>query len=458
MVYMSDRLVNITDLLGIARGQNRKQKRETISLVALKFNSENIEIARKITTEGMSEIQRIDYIEKLKQKISHDIFEFSTCNRVLYVGFGIEPNTLSEHIQKYHGVEEIPFSLYSGVNAWRHLVKICSGLDSFIIGELQVMSQFRKSINFHRDNNFISMYNSSFFEHIISANRSIRKKFGFNQTTESMLSLATSSLKDILEEKKSAKTTVLGFGDMGIKAVETLLDLDQDEITVVSRNPEISSTRNLQLSTVCNMISYDEWKLRPPGADIVISTIRNSTPTYNLQNCLPTRTQAIVMDFSWPPSIDKSGLHEGQSLLGMEHWIQVARNLGEEWNYESTIKRSESMISEIQDKYMFDSTDNQQAEFRSLIYSTLEKLSQEWESLPSIEPQEIRHLRPFAREIATWICHKEKNFYLSELSGFIEKSSREISDVTRRNIFGDVDLQLLALNKKHSILGGAQWS
>ena len=68
MVYMSDRLVNITDLLGIARGQNRKQKKETISLVALKFNSENIEIARKITTEGMSEIQRIDYIENLKQK------------------------------------------------------------------------------------------------------------------------------------------------------------------------------------------------------------------------------------------------------------------------------------------------------------------------------------------------------------------------------------------------------
>ena len=52
------------------------------------------------------------------------------------------------------------------------------------------------------------------------------------------------------------------------------------------------------------------------------------------------------MDFQ-PPSIDKSGLNDGQSLLGMEHWIQVARNLGEEWNYESTIKRSESMDSEI---------------------------------------------------------------------------------------------------------------
>ena len=455
MVYMSDRLVNITDLLGIAREQNKEQKKEIISLVALKFTSENIEIARKITTEGMTELQRIDYIGNLKKEISHDIFEFSTCNRVLYAGFGIEPTTLSEYIEKYHGVEHIPFSLYSGLDAWRHLVKICSGLDSFILGELQVMSQFRKSINFHRDNNFISLYNSSFFEHIISANRSIRKKFGFNQTTESMLSLATSSLKDILEEKKSAKTTVLGFGDMGIKAVETLLDLDQDDITVVSRNPEISSARNLQLSSRCKMLSYDEWEQEPPCADIVISTIRNSSPTYNSQNYLPTKTPAIVMDFSWPPSIDKSGLNEGQSLLGMEHWIQVARNLGEEWNYESTIKRSESMISEIQDKYMLASTDKHQAELRSLIYSNLEKLSQEWESLPNIEPHEKRHLRPFAREIATWICHKENNFYISELLGFIEKSSREISDATRRNIFADVDLQLTTLNKMNSILGEA---
>jgi len=34
MVYMSDRLVNITDLLGIAREQNKEHKKETISLVA----------------------------------------------------------------------------------------------------------------------------------------------------------------------------------------------------------------------------------------------------------------------------------------------------------------------------------------------------------------------------------------------------------------------------------------
>ena len=83
-----------------------------------------------------------------------------------------------------------------------------------------------------------------------------------------------------------------------------------------------------------------------PCADIVISTIRNSTPTYNYK-IIANKDSSDCYGFLWPPSIDKSGLNDGQSSC-MEHWIQVARNLGEEWNYESTIKRSESMISEIQ--------------------------------------------------------------------------------------------------------------
>ena len=89
-----------------------------------------------------------------------------------------------------------------------------------MMGE-QVMSQFRKSVNFHRDNELISHYNSAFFEHVISANRSIRKQLGFTQTTESMLSLATSTLDDLLARADDA--AVLSFGEMGAKAVEKTL-------------------------------------------------------------------------------------------------------------------------------------------------------------------------------------------------------------------------------------------
>ena len=60
---------------------------------------------------------------------------------------------------------------------------------------------------------------------------------------------------------------------------------------------------------------------------------------------------------------------------------------------------------------MLESTDKHQAEFRSMIYSNLEKLSQEWEFLPNIEPHEKRHLRPFARDSDMDLPQGEKFLY-----------------------------------------------
>ncbi len=242
------------------------------------------------------------------------------------------------------------------------------------MGELQVMSQFRKSINFHKEHGLISHYNSGFFEHIIAANRSIRKQLGFTSTTVSMLTLATTALDALLEEKGPVKAAVLGFGDMGIKAVEALIDAQQSNVLVVSRNPAVSSQRAPELAQKCTMVSYEEWNHGEHQPDLVISTIRNASPTYHGQRPLPVQTPATVMDFSWPPSFEASGVSELQTLMGMDHWIKLSRNLGREWNYESTIDKSESMINTIQERYSDALENKAQGKFRAHVYQTMEGL------------------------------------------------------------------------------------
>ena len=59
-----------------------------------------------------------------------------------------------------------------------------------------------------------------------------------------MLNLATTSLEDILSQRENVQSVVLGFGDMGLKAVETLQNLGQPNIIVVSRNPLESAKRD----------------------------------------------------------------------------------------------------------------------------------------------------------------------------------------------------------------------
>ena len=63
----------------------------------------------------------------------------------------------------------------------------------------------------------------------------IRREFGFNQTTESMLNLATSALEEIVPNNETTSSVILGFGEMGSKAVEVLLSLGQSDISVISR-------------------------------------------------------------------------------------------------------------------------------------------------------------------------------------------------------------------------------
>ena len=143
----------------------------SVSLITMKLDSDNVEFVKKMTTEGLSREDRILFIQDIRDQTDTDIFELSTCNRVLYVGFGIDCNQLEKSVLLTTGFESAPFSRYSGIDVWRQLVKVCSGLDSFILGELQVMSQFRGSVAMHRKNGLISDMNCSFFDHVISANR-----------------------------------------------------------------------------------------------------------------------------------------------------------------------------------------------------------------------------------------------------------------------------------------------
>ena len=455
---VSDTLVNLTHLQeakpASARAEEDNPSSGLVSLAALKFTADTIDSAKELTTEGISLEDRSKYIRKISDFTGSEVFEFSTCNRVLYVGFGIEPEELGTKISNLNGAEQIPFELYEGTDAWRQLVKICSGLDSFMMGELQVMSQFRKSVNFHRDNELISHYNSAFFEHVISANRSIRKQLGFTQTTESMLSLATSALDDLLAQRGEMNAAVLGFGEMGAKAVEALLEADQRNILVVSRDPARSADRHPELARACTLISYEEWTGGTHDLDLVISTIRNADATYHADNPLPKTGPATLMDFSWPPSIHVSGTTEDQTLLGMEHWIKTSHNLGKEWNYESTIAQSEAIIDDVQQRFNEALTNKTKAQFRALVYGTMERMATTWETSPHASQSDVPQLRAFAREIATWICHQPAAFHLSELSNFVANTPRTLSSAIIAHVDHEVKRSVLVLNEKSMAAGG----
>ena len=421
-----------------------------ISMISMKINSSNVDYVKKFTSEGLSKESRIELIGKIKDNLGSEVFEFSTCNRVLYVGFGTTCDELENCVLDIFGQKEALFDRYTGIDVWRHLVKVCSGLDSFIIGELQVMSQFRGSISLHKENNLIGEMNSSFFSHIISANRLLRKEFGFNQTTESMLNLASNAIEEVLSQVENTSCVVLGFGEMGRKAVEVLISQGQKNIIVYSRNPEKSSKRDSELSSKVKILSFDHWGQEEIEPSLIISTIRNIQPTFNYSNMIPTISPVKIMDFSWPPSIESSGINNGQELLGMEYWIKVAHKLGVEWDYDNTINKSEKLISDIEKKFMSALSDRNQGIFRAFIYRTLEQLSAQWSEDENSDESDLQ-LGAFSREIATWICNREGPFSSDELSDMVLSTDRKLNPILLKRVASDVTETIIHISGKSTL-------
>ena len=209
----------------VASHENSESLMDGISMISMKLDSDTKKSVETLTREGMSDEEKNVLVSELSNLSGREIFEFSTCNRVLYVGFGINPDELVLAVEGVIGVSEAEFQKSSGMAVWRDLVRICSGRDSFILGELQVMGQFRDAVAWHKENGHVSAVNSSLFDHVISANRIVRKEMSFDKTTESMLNLATSAMKEIVQGKEQLDSVVLGFGDMGSKAVLSLIHI-----------------------------------------------------------------------------------------------------------------------------------------------------------------------------------------------------------------------------------------
>ncbi len=423
---------------------------ESVSMIGMRLSKDNLEFVKKLTSEGMNEPERKSHVMRLSETAGCDVFEFSTCNRVLFVGFDCSVSHLKNSVLTNSGMDYAPFDIFKGMEAWRHLVKICSGLDSFIIGELQVMSQFRDAIAWHKESKLLSVHNATFLDHAVAANRGLRKELGFTKTPESMLSLGTSSIREAISEDNQGSITVIGYGSMGRKTAEILIGMGQKNIHVVTRSKVESSKRTPELVDLINFKSFEEWK-GEENPSIVISTIRNTFPTFNQENPLPVPETTKVMDFSWPPSIDRSGLSTGQGLMDMEYWIRSAHKLGKEWDYDKTIDSGNLIIAAIEERFMKALNGRTQSRFRAHVYSTLESKSQDWGAL-ECRSSEAYQMKAFSREIATWICNQDSIFNENDLQNMVMSTDRDINSDLLSEISFDVMREMVRMSKLDTLM------
>jgi glutamyl-tRNA reductase len=254
-------------------------------LVSLSYRNAPIEIRERV---ALSEQQSAVFLQKLKGFTSvEEALVLSTCNRteIYYVA----EEDLSEEIIKLIRIEkeitEISnlaeyFIRYEERDAMRHLFHVAIGLDSQVVGDMQITSQVKRAYQASADENMAGPFLHRLLHTIFFTNKRVVQETPFRDGAASVSYAASELVYDLANEIINPRVLIIGLGEIGADVCKNIGDSDNFDklfkVTVMNRTKEKADSLALQYGFASR--AYEEVYDAIQESDIVISAVSLEQP------------------------------------------------------------------------------------------------------------------------------------------------------------------------------------
>ena len=173
---------------------------------------------------------------KLITPFNNGVF-LSTCNRTEFYSFckRTEIKNFDSFLERLTGrdinLRKNDQYLFSNNDAFKHLLRVMTGIDSMIVGEPDIFGQVKKSIQNSKSFDYLSSDIEVVFSRAINLTKEIRSD---TQLSKNPLSIASLVENKILENEKKP-VLVIGAGDVGKALIKRLIEKNY-EISLYNRS------------------------------------------------------------------------------------------------------------------------------------------------------------------------------------------------------------------------------
>ena len=177
----------------------------------------------------------------------------STCNRTEFYSVCLRSEiknfekVVSKILNKFENLRKNDQYLYAGTDAFKHSLKVMTGIDSMIIGEPDIFGQVKKSLNNSRSMGFLNAELENTFNNAIRFSKLIRTE---TDLSKNPLSISTIVEGFISEEDAINSVLVIGGGDVSRKLVPKLIKKGKEVFLLNRSNVEISGIKSDSLSKI----------------------------------------------------------------------------------------------------------------------------------------------------------------------------------------------------------------
>lgn len=240
-----------------------------------------------------------------------DFVVLSTCNRTEIYGNG--PVHLAENVittvtrQPKELLDQFKF-VKTTDDALSHIFSVASGLDSQILGDYEILGQFKNACKLSKENGMLGPVFERMANICIQASKEVKTKTAISKGTVS----ASYAAIEILQEKvgnRKAKCLLVGLGKFGNNVSKNIKHyLPNIELTIANRT--YATAADVAKEHGFGIIRYEDVQEEAKNFDILVKSAISDNYIITPESLVDSKV-SLILDLSIPQTVDPACKENG---------------------------------------------------------------------------------------------------------------------------------------------------
>lgn len=258
---------------------------------------------------AFDESQTRSFLSQVKEVFGlEEAILLSTCNRteLYYVSAEDVSAKLASYIDVFHGVtSDNPSAAYfvkrNQPEAIRHLFNVSLGLDSMVLGDIQITNQVKKAYQWSADEQMAGPFLHRLLHTIFYTNKRVVQETSFRDGNASVASSAVSVIEKFISTFTSPRIAVVGLGEIGENVVENLKGINA-EVTLVNRSRDKAEKLASELGYEVEALNKLQKVVQK--SHVIVSAVQAPNPIVTSSMLEGNHHPKMLVDLSVPRSVE----------------------------------------------------------------------------------------------------------------------------------------------------------
>ncbi|MEK9138056.1 MAG: glutamyl-tRNA reductase, partial [Bacteroidota bacterium] len=234
----------------------------------------------------MSVDETREAVKQLKEQYFEECMLVSTCNRTELYGIGKNGSTSDAELKQFlihaksaaGSVKLDHFVTALSEEAVRHLFRVAAGIDSMVIGDIQILNQVKEAFQISTELNALGPVMNRLMQATLHVGKRVRTETSICEGAVSVSYAAVELASKIFEDLSKKSVLLIGAGETGELTLKHLIGKSIGDVKIANRTRAKAEALLTSLGVKGAAVDYENLVDALRTVDIVITSV--NSPSY----------------------------------------------------------------------------------------------------------------------------------------------------------------------------------